>query len=76
MGQEKEADVRKEAFKNYQVNEQLLQNASKNHIVMHCLPAHKGEEIDFDTFEKHADILFNQAENRRYAQMAIMASIM
>ena len=76
MGQEIEADVRKEAFKNYQVNEQLLQNASKNHIVMHCLPAHKGEEIDFDTFEKHADILFNQAENRRYAQMAIMASIM
>ncbi len=76
MGREAEAKIRKTIFKDYQLNENLLKNASKNHIVMHCLPAHKGEEIDFDTFEKHSDTLFNQAENRRYAQMAIMAAIM
>ncbi len=76
MGQEQEAEIRRNAFKGYQVNEDLVKDASKNHIIMHCLPAHKGEEISFDIFEKHADTLFNQAENRRYAQMAIMASIM
>ena len=76
MGQEAEAEIRRKVFKNYQVNEDLTKEASKNHIVMHCLPAHKGEEIDYDVFEKNAKTLFNQAENRRYAQMAIMASIM
>ena len=76
MGQEEEANIRRIVFRNYQVNDELLKGAAKNHIVMHCLPAHKGEEIDPDTFEKHADILFTEAENRRYAQMAIMASIM
>ena len=76
MGQEEEANIRRIVFRNYQVNDELLKNAAKGHIVMHCLPAHKGEEIDSDTFEKHANILFNQAENRLYAQMAIMASIM
>ncbi len=76
MGQEEEANIRRILFKNYQVNEKLLENAKENHIVMHCLPAHKGEEIDFDTFEKHSDVLFNQAHNRMYAQMAIMASIL
>lgn len=76
MGQEEEANIRRIVFRNYQVNNELLKNASKNHIVMHCLPAHKGEEIDPDTFENFANILFEEAENRRYAQMAIMASIM
>lgn len=76
MGQEEEANIRRIVFRNYQVNEYLTQFASKGHIIMHCLPAHKGEEIDPDVFEKHAETLFNQAENRRYAQMAIMASIM
>lgn len=76
MGQEEEANIRRIVFRNYQVNDELLKGANKNHIVMHCLPAHKGEEIDPDTFEAHADILFTEAENRRYAQMAIMASVM
>lgn len=76
MGQEEEAEIRKKIFKDYQVNEDLVKKASKNYIVMHCLPAHKGEEIDFDVFEQNAQVLFNQAENRRYAQMAIMASVM
>ena len=76
MGQEKEAEIKKKAFQGYQVNDLLCIYANKNHIVMHCLPAHKGEEIDYYTFEKHQEILFNQAHNRCFAQMAIMASIM
>lgn len=76
MGQEAEANIRRIVFKNYQINEKLLSHASKEHIVMHCLPAHKGEEIDAETFEKYSEVLFNQAENRKYAQMAVMAAIM
>ncbi len=76
MGQEAEANQRKEIFKNYQVNKKLLSNANEGHIVMHCLPAHKGEEIDEETFELHSKTLFNQAGNRMYAQMAIMATIL
>ena len=76
MGQEEEANIRRIVFRNYQVNDELTALADKNHIVMHCLPAHKGEEIDADTFERYSEPLFNQAENRRYAQMAVMAAIM
>lgn len=76
MGQEAEANIRRIVFRNYQVNDKLTELADKNHIVMHCLPAHKGEEIDAETFERYAEPLFNQAENRRYAQMAVMAAIM
>ncbi len=76
MGQEAEANIRRIVFKNYQVNDEITALADKNHIVMHCLPAHKGEEIDAETFERYTEPLFNQAENRRYVQMAIMAAIM
>ncbi len=76
MGQEAEYETRKEIFKGYQINEKLTANAAKDHIVLHCLPAHKGEEITAETFEKNAEHIFNQAENRMYAQMAILASIM
>lgn len=76
MGQEAEANIRRIVFRNYQVNNELTALAAENHIVMHCLPAHKGEEIDSDTFEKYSEVLFNQAENRRYAQMAVIAAIM
>ena len=76
MGQEAEAEKRKEIFKNYQINTNLLKLADKNHIVLHCLPAHKGEEITEEAFELHASSIFEQAENRMHAQMAIMASIM
>lgn len=75
MGQEAEANIRRIVFRNYQINNELTALAAENHIVMHCLPAHKGEEIDSDTFEKYSEVLFNQAENRRYAQMAVMAAI-
>ncbi len=75
MGQESEAQARKEIFKPYQINAQLCSFASKDVIVMHCLPAHREEEITHDVLEKYADVIFRQAENRMHAQKAIMASI-
>lgn len=76
MGQESEAEERREIFKNYQINKALMTNASDNAIVLHCLPAHRGEEITAEVFEEHASSIFEQAENRLHAQKAIMASIM
>lgn len=76
MGQEAEYEMRKEIFKNYQINKELMQYANKNAIVLHCLPAHKGLEITEDVFEEHQSSIFNEAENRMYAQMAILAAIM
>lgn len=75
MGQEEESEKRKIIFKDYQINSTLLDVANKNCIVLHCLPAHKGEEISNEAFELNADAIFNQAENRMYAQMAVMAAI-
>ncbi len=76
MGQEAEAEHRKEIFKPYQVNDELLKHAGDDVIVLHCLPAHRGEEITRQVLEKYADIIFEEAENRLHAQKAIMASIM
>lgn len=76
MGQEEETKIRKELFKPYQINGELLEFASNDVIVLHCLPAHRGEEITEEVFEEYADVLFEQAENRLHAQKAIMASIM
>jgi ornithine carbamoyltransferase len=76
MGQEAEAEARKQIFKGYQVNEALMAKARPNAIVLHCLPAHRGEEITHDTLERHADVIFDQAENRLHAQKAIMAALM
>ncbi len=72
MGQEGEKEKVK-AFIGFQVNEELLSKTGKKTIVMHCLPAHKGEEISEDIFEKFADIIFNQAENRLHAQKSLMS---
>ena len=76
MGQEAEYEKRKEIFKNYQINEELMNHTNKNAIILHCLPAHKGEEITKDVFEKYQKAIFDEAENRMYAQMAILATIM
>lgn len=72
MGQESEQYARQEIFKNYQVNESLLKFANKDVMVLHCLPAHREEEISSETFEKHADEIFEQAENRLHAQKAVL----
>ena len=76
MGQEAETNERKQIFQSYQINDKLTKEAAKGHIILHCLPAHKGEEITVASFEQNAQHIFNQAQNRMYAQMAILASIM
>ena len=75
MGQEAEAEARKQIFKNYQVNAENMALATSDAIVLHCLPAHRGEEITADVLEKYADVIFEQAENRLHAQKAVMAAI-
>jgi len=76
MGQEKEREQKLKVFKGYQINEEFMSHAKKNAIVLHCLPAHRGEEITAEVFEKHAGVIFEQAENRLHAQKAVMAEIM
>lgn len=76
MGQEAEHDARKKIFAPYQVNKNLLRGASKNVIVLHCLPAYRGEEITDDVLEDNAHVIFDEAENRLHTQKAIMALTM
>ncbi len=76
MGQEAEHDARVKIFKDYQINKELLSVADKRAIVMHCLPAHRGEEIAEDVLEANADVIFDEAENRLHTQKAIMALLM
>ncbi len=72
MGQEKERAVRREAFKSYQVNAAVMAMAKKDALVMHCLPAHRGEEITADVLDGPRSIALEQAENRLHVQKAIM----
>lgn len=76
MGQESEAEVRRKAFKNYQVSDALLAHAAKEAVVMHCLPAHRGEEITHEVLEGDHSIVFDQAENRLHVQKAILVWIL
>ena len=75
MGQESEAEERKKIFAGYQINEKLLERANSGALVLHCLPAHRGEEITNDVFEAHPEI-FDEAENRLHAQKAVMVKLM
>ena len=72
MGQEAEAKLRLEAFEGFQVNAELLAQARPNAIVMHCLPAHRGEEISDAVLESERSVVFDQAENRLHAQQALL----
>jgi ornithine carbamoyltransferase len=76
MGQEKEAEARKEAFKGYQVNSDLMKNAKPDASVMHCLPAHRGDEITDDVIDGPQSIVFDEAENRMHVQKAIIAYLL
>ena len=76
MGQEAEHEMRKKIFAPYQVNKELLKGADKRVIVMHCLPAYRGEEITEEVFEANANVIFDEAENRLHTQKAIMALLM
>lgn len=75
MGEEDETNQRLKLFTPYQVNEELVSHANRRAFVMHCLPAHKGEEITYDVFEKNADHLFDQAENRLHVQKGILTAL-
>ena len=75
MGQEEEANVRKAAFEGYQINSDVLKRANQSAIVLHCLPAHRGEEITDDVIEGAQSVVFDEAENRLHAQKAIMALV-
>jgi ornithine carbamoyltransferase len=74
MGKEAEADVRRRVFAPYQVNEELLSVAKPDALFMHCLPAHRGEEVTNEVFESAASIVFDQAENRLHTIKAILVA--
>jgi ornithine carbamoyltransferase len=76
MGQESEADSRIPLFQPYQVNEDLLSRADSQAIVLHCLPAHRGEEITDGVMEGAQSKVWDQAENRLHAQKALLASLL
>jgi ornithine carbamoyltransferase len=76
MGQEDEAEIRRKAFKGYQVNAEVMSVAKNDAIVLHCLPAHKGEEITEEVFEAHANEIFDEAENRLHAQKAVLVKLL
>jgi len=73
MGREAESAERIAALGRYQINAALVRAAKPDALVMHCLPAYRGKEIDEETLERHADTIFSQAENRLHAQKAVMA---
>jgi len=76
MGQEQEQKIREQAFAGYQLNEELLDLARGNAMVLHCLPAHRGEEISDDVIEGPHSAVWDEAENRLHVQKAIMATLM
>ena len=76
MGQENERQNRMEVFKNYQVNSSLLKVAKKDVLVMHCLPAHRGQEITDEVADGRHSIIFDQAENRLHMQKAILERLL
>ena len=76
MGQEKEMLKRKKAFAKYKVSMNLMKKCCPKAKVMHCLPAHRGEEIDADVIESSCSIVFDEAENRLHAQKGIMCALM
>jgi ornithine carbamoyltransferase len=73
MGKEAESAARVEKLKGYQINGAMVQRAHPGALVMHCLPAYRGMEIDEATFEANAGTIFDQAENRLHVQKAILA---
>ena len=76
MGQEAEADSRRHAFAAYQVNDALMALARPGALFMHCLPAHRGEEVTAEVFESAASVVFDQAENRLHGQKALLLMLL
>jgi ornithine carbamoyltransferase len=76
MGQESEAEERMSHFEPYQVNQELVSHAKKDYIFMHCLPAHRGEEVTAEIIDGHHSVVFPEAENRLHAQKALLVHLM
>lgn len=76
MGQEVESNERRLAFKDYQINDELVKHAKSDYIFLHCLPAHREEEVASSIIDGPHSVVFEQAENRLHAQKAILASIL
>jgi ornithine carbamoyltransferase len=76
MGQEEEAEERARIFQPYQVNEALVAEAKPDVIIMHCLPAHRGQEITDGICDGPHSVLWDQAENRMHAQKAVLVELM
>jgi ornithine carbamoyltransferase len=76
MGREDETDVRRREFRPYQVNDQLMAMARPRALFMHCLPAHRGEEVTADVFDGPASVVFDQAENRLHTQKALLLMLL
>jgi ornithine carbamoyltransferase len=76
MGEESEAEQRKEVFAPYQVNASLMAAAPSSALFMHCLPAHRGEEVTAEVIESRASVVFDQAENRLHTQKALLAMLL
>ena len=76
MGEEAEAEERKKVFAGYQINSSLMAVAKPDAMVLHCLPAHREEEITAEVFEAHAEEIFEEAENRLHAQKAVLVKLM
>jgi ornithine carbamoyltransferase len=76
MGREAEAEVRRQVFAPYQVNGNLMALAKPGALFMHCLPAHRGEEVSADVFESTASVVFDQAENRLHCQKALLTMLL
>ncbi len=76
MGQEGEAEERKKIFKDYQINDSVVAVSNEGVMVLHCLPAHREEEITAKVFEEHASEIFDEAENRLHAQKAVLVKCM
>ena len=76
MGQEAEAEQRKKDFAGYQINDEVMAVAKADAMVLHCLPAHREEEITNKVFEEHADEIFDEAENRLHAQKAVLVKLL
>ena len=72
MGQEDEKEIRVKAFDGYIVDEELMSHAKPDAIFLHCLPAYRGYEVSEETFEKHENVIFTEAENRLHAQKGVM----
>lgn len=76
MGQEEEKAEREKIFKNYQINDEVMAAAKPDAMVLHCLPAHREEEITAKVFDAHANEIFDEAENRLHAQKAVLVKLL